>query len=351
MAPVKLAVVGAGLIGRRHAEHVAREPGAALCAIVDPSEVGRDLAERLGARWHRGFSDLLAAGRPEGVIVATPNQLHVAHGLEAIEAGIPVIVEKPLADDLAGAARLVAAAERAGVPLLTGHHRRYNPMIVKAKEIVDSGRLGRVLALHGQFWLMKPDDYFEAAWRREEGAGPILLNLIHDVDLFRYLCGEVVSVQALGGNAVRGHAAEETAAILLRFASGAIATVTVSDTIVAPWSWELTTGENPAYPQQDQSCYQIGGTHGSLTIPQLEIWSNRDRRSWWEPLLRERVPFVPEDPLARQIRHFCDVIRHGAAPIASGREGLATLAVIDAVRRAVRSGETVFPSAAPAGAA
>ncbi|CAM5767297.1 Gfo/Idh/MocA family protein [Bosea minatitlanensis] len=351
MAPVKLAVVGAGLIGRRHAEHVAREPGTALCAIVDPSEVGRDLAERLGTRWHRSFADLLAAGRPEGVIVATPNQLHVAHGLEAIEAGIPAIVEKPLADDLAGAARLVAAAERAGVPLLTGHHRRYNPMVAKAKEIVDSGRLGRVLALHGQFWLMKPDDYFEAAWRREEGAGPILLNLIHDVDLFRYLCGEVVSVQALSGNAVRGHAAEETAAILLRFASGAIATVTVSDTIVAPWSWELTTGENPAYPQQDQSCYQIGGTHGSLTIPQLEIWSNRDRRSWWEPLLRERVPFVPEDPLARQIRHFCDVIRHGAAPIASGREGLATLAVIDAVRRAARSGETVFPSAAPAGAA
>jgi predicted dehydrogenase len=351
MASVKLAVMGAGLIGRRHAEHVAGAPGATLSGIVDPSDVGRDLAERLGTRWHRSLADLVAAERPEGVVIATPNQLHVANGLEAVEAGIPAIVEKPIADDLAGAARLVAAAEKAGVPLLTGHHRRYNPMIAKAKEIVDSGRLGRVLAIHGHFWLMKPDDYFDVAWRREAGAGPILLNLIHDVDLFRYLCGEVVSVQASSANSVRGHAAEETAAILLRFASGVLATVTVSDTIVAPWSWELTTGENPAYPQQDQSCYQIGGTHGALTIPQLEIWSNRDRRGWWEPLARERVPFVPEDPLARQIRHFCDVIRNGAAPIASGREGLATLAVIDAVKRAAASGETVSLSGAPGAAA
>jgi predicted dehydrogenase len=130
-----------------------------------------------------------------------------------------------------------------------------------------------------------------------------------------------------------------------------LATVTVSDTIVAPWSWELTTGENPAYPQQDQFCYQIGGTHGSLTIPQLEIWSNRDKRSWWEPLVRERVPVVPDDPLARQIRHFCDVIRNGVAPIASGREGLATLTVIDAVKRAARSGETVVLTEPAASAA
>lgn len=350
MNPVRLAVIGAGLIGRRHAEHVASEPGTTLSAIVDPSQTGRDEAQRLGTRWFASFAEMLATERPEGVIIATPNQLHVANGLEAVEAGIPAIVEKPLADDLAGAARLVAAAEKAGVPLLTGHHRRYNPMIAKAREIIESGRIGRVLALHGHFWLMKPDDYFDVDWRREEGAGPILLNLIHDVDLFRYLCGEVVSVQALSSNAVRGHAVEETAAILLRFASGALGTVTVSDSVVAPWSWELTTGENPAYPQQDQSCYQIGGTHGALSIPQLEIWSNREKRGWWEPLQRERVPFVPDDPLKVQIRHFADVIRNGTAPISSGREGLATLAVIDAVKRAIRTGQATTPHS-PEGAA
>jgi len=124
-------------------------------------------------------------------------------------------------------------------------------MIEKAKQIIKSGRLGQVLTLHGQFWLMKPDDYFDIAWRREKGAGPVFLNLIHDVDLFRHLCGEVVCVQGQESNVVRGNAVEETAVILLRFASGALGTVNGSDSVVAPWSWELTAGENPAYPQQN----------------------------------------------------------------------------------------------------
>ena len=225
-------------------------------------------------------------------------------------------------------------------------------MIRKAREAIDAGRLGRILTLSGQFWLVKPDDYFEVDWRRQEGAGPILINLIHDIDLFRYLCGEIVGVQALSSNAVRGNPAEETAVAILRFANGALGTVSASDTVVSPWSWELTTGENPAYPKQDQSCYQIGGTHGSLTIPALELWSHSDKRGWWEPLKRERIPFVPEDPLQAQVRHFCAVIRGEEAPLVSGREGLATLAVIAAVKQAARSGGPVeiAPEPARAGA-
>jgi len=341
MKPVKLAVLGAGLIGKRHAEHIATEAQATLSAIVDPSPVGQRIAETLGTQWFVSFADLLAADRPDGVIIATPNQVHLQNGLEAVAAGVPAIVEKPIADNVAAGTMLVEAAERAGVPLLVGHHRRYNPMIQKAKEIVEFGRLGRVLTLHSDFWLMKPDDYFDVAWRREKGAGPVFLNLIHDVDLFRYLCGEVVAVQAQQSNAVRGYAVEETAVILLRFASGVLGTVNVSDSVVAPWSWELTTGENPVYPQQDQSCYRIGGTHGSLTIPQLEVWSNPGKRSWWEPLTRERVLFVPEDPLKVQIRHFCDVIRGAEEPLVSGREGLNTLKVITAVKQAAETGQLV----------
>lgn len=345
MKPVRLVLMGAGLIGSRHAAHVAAEPAADLAAIVDPSPVGRALADSFGVRWHASLAEALAVEKPDGLIVATPNQLHVDNGLEAIAAGIPVLVEKPIAEDVAGATRLVAAAESAGVPLLVGHHRRHNPMIRKAREIIDAGRLGQVLTLAGQFWLMKPDDYFDTVWRREPGAGPVFLNLIHDVDLFRYLCGEVVSVQAQESHAVRGHAVEETAVIILRFASGVLATVSVSDAVVAPWSWEMTTGENPSYPRQEEACYQIGGTHGSLTIPQLELWSYPGTRSWLEPLQRERIPFLPEDPLRIQIRHFCDVIRGRAEPLVSGREGLSTLKVIEAVKRSARDGAAVDLSA------
>jgi predicted dehydrogenase len=170
----------------------------------------------------------------------------------------------------------------------------------------------------------------------------VFLNLIHDVDLLRYLVGEVESVQALESNAVRGNSVEETAVALLKFVNGAIGTVSVSDTIVAPWSWELTAGENPVYPHTDQACYQIGGTHGSMTIPKLEIWTNADKRSWWEPLRAERVFASAEDPLGLQLRNFARVIKGTEPPLVSGREGLTTLKVIEAVKISARDGRRVW---------
>ena len=227
------------------------------------------------------------------------------------------------------------------MPLLIGHHRRHNPLIQKAKETIESGRLGRILAVHGTCWFYKPDDYFDIAWRREKGAGPVFLNLIHDVDSLRYLCGDVVSVQAIESNAARGSAVEDTAAILLRFGSGALGTITVSDAIVAPWSWELTTGENPAYPHTGEACYQIGGTHACMTIPYLDVWYNNQKRGWWEPIHQERIHVDQADPLTLQIRHFCRVIRGEDVPRVSGREGLNTLKVIAAVKQAAQTGQII----------
>ena len=338
---VRLAVLGAGLIGKRHIEHVQAEPEAELMAIVDPSSTGKALAEELGVRWAPSFSALIETDRPDGIIIATPNQVHVANGLESVAAGIPALVEKPIADDVDSGQKLVEAAETAGVPLLVGHHRRHNPLIQKAKETIESGRLGRILAVHGTCWFYKPDDYFDIAWRREKGAGPVFLNLIHDVDSLRYLCGDVVSVQAIESNAARGSAVEDTAAILLRFGSGALGTITVSDAIVAPWSWELTTGENPAYPHTGEACYQIGGTHACMTIPYLDVWYNNEKRGWWEPIHQERIHVDQADPLTLQIRHFCRVIRGEDVPRVSGREGLNTLKVIAAVKQAAQTGQII----------
>ena len=337
-APVRIAVVGAGQIGRRHIEHLMAEPSTTLAAVVDPAPESAALAQELGLPWFPTFAELLAAQKPDGVVFATPNQLHVANGLAAIAADIPALIEKPIADTLEGAAELVTAAEAKRVPLLIGHHRRHNPMIQRAKAIIAEGRLGRIVSVHGFFWLLKPDDYFDVAWRREVGAGPVLMNLIHDIDLMRYLIGEIVAVQAQTSNMVRGHAIEETAVVILTFADGTLGTINVSDTIVAPWSWEHTTGENPAYPQTDQFCYTVGGTLASLTVPKLEVWSNVGKRSWFEPFAVERTYAALADPLRLQIQHFARVIRGEVAPLVSGREGLQTLRVIDAVKRAAREG-------------
>ncbi|HSC27670.1 MAG TPA: Gfo/Idh/MocA family oxidoreductase [Vicinamibacterales bacterium] len=326
-------------MGKRHVEAIAAARGATLACIVDPTEAARAYAKGLGVIWYPTLAAMFEAKAADGVILATPNQIHVENGLECVAAGVPAIVEKPVAIDVSGAEKLVAAGEAAGVPLLVGHHRRHNQLVQKAQEEIRGGALGTIVSVHAMCWFYKPDDYFDIAWRRQPGAGPVFLNLIHDMDLLRCLCGEIETVQALESSAVRANPVEDSAAILLRFASGALGTVSVSDTIVAPWSWELTARENPAYPATGGACYQIGGTHGSLELPNLRLWRNRDRRSWWEPIDATVLPFGFEDPLVRQVRQFAAVIRGEEAPLAPAREGLETLRVIEAVKRSARTGE------------
>jgi predicted dehydrogenase len=294
----------------------------------------------LGARWTRDFAALLAEARPDGVIVATPNRLHVPQGLAAVAAAVPALVEKPVGDDPAEGARLAAAGEAAGVPLLVGHHRRYGPGLGAAREAISTGRIGRVLTVHGQCWLGKPDSYFAPEWRRAPGAGPVLVNLIHDVDALRFLCGEIGEVQAMFSHEARGLAVEDGAAVALRFASGAVGSLSVSDATPSPWSWELSSGENPDYPLQEGFAYLIGGSEGSLAVPSLEIWRQKVR-DWHAPLERERLSFAAADPLVEQLRHFAEVIRGEAAPLVTAREGVRTLEVIAAIRRAAETGGRV----------
>ncbi len=110
--------------------------------------------------------------------------------------------------------------------------------------MINEGKLGRLINVTALWQLQKPDSYFETPWRREPGAGFLLTNLIHDLDLLRYLCGEVVQVQAFTRNDVRGFANEDSAAVLLQFANGALGSLTGSDAVAAPWSWELDAGES-----------------------------------------------------------------------------------------------------------
>ncbi len=334
-------MVGAGLVGQRHVDAIARSQDAAVAAIVDPSEAARQFAEEGGYPWYAELSDMLAAERPNGAIIATPNALHLPQGLDLLRARIPVLIEKPLADDATSAGELVAEAEAGEVPLLVGHHRRHNPIIQAAKEKISSGALGEIVAVNGLCWLYKPDDYFDTKWRTQKGAGPVFINLIHDVDLMRHLVGEITAVEAFQASAVRGHEVEDTSAIILRFAGGALGTLSVSDTIVAPWSWELTAAENPAYPETQQNCYFIGGTHGSLELPGLRSWAQDGVRSWWEPIGQSRADISKADPLDAQISHFCQVIRGKATPLVSGTDGLRSLQVIAAIKQSADDGVPV----------
>ncbi|SMY08706.1 Gfo/Idh/MocA family protein [Flavimaricola marinus] len=337
----RLGIAGAGLIGHRHAEAVAQARGATLVGIADPAPAAKDVAAGHDCPHFATLGDMIASAPPDGIILATPNDQHLPGAMACIAAGIPALIEKPLSTDLESARDIVAAGESAGVPLMTGHHRRHNPLIKKAKSAIDAGAIGRITAVQGTTWLHKPDAYFEAEWRTKPGAGPVYLNLSHDIDLMRHLCGEVVSVHAMDSNVARGFEVEDTAVILLRFANGALGTLSVSDTIPAPWSWELTARENPAYPATSQACYLIGGDKGSLSLPDLTLWSHPGKPGWWEPISATKLIHGFDDPLVQQIEQFVAVIAGRETPLVSARDGLNTQAVIEAVKTSARTGHTV----------
>jgi predicted dehydrogenase len=345
MQQLRIAVAGAGAIGRRHIELVLRRRDCGLAAIIDPAPGAAEIASRSGVPLFSSLTDLFAHERPDGVILATPNGLHLEHGLTCIAAGVPTLIEKPLADSIESGQLLCEAAERANVKLLTGHHRQHSLIMEEAVAVVRSGRLGRLVAVVGTEMFCKPDRYFDdGPWRREPGGGPILINMVHEIGNLRALCGEITSVQAFASNAVRGFPVEDTAAISLRFANGALGTFMLSDTAAAPRSWEQTTQEDAsfaAYPDED--CYVVAGTHGSMAIPtmRLKTYVNTLERSWSKPFQSETVKVQRADPLGRQLENFCAVIRGEAVPVVTARDGLQNLRVIDAIKQAARTGTVV----------
>ena len=338
----RIAVAGFGLVGRRHAEVVRRATDMSLAAIVEPSTEGQEVAASLDVPVFASLEEMFRNSKPDGVLLATPTPLHMEQGLACIAAGCPVLIEKPIAVTSEEARQLTEAADKAGVPMLVGHHRRHNGMVQAAKRALTEGAVGDIRAVQATCWFYKPDHYFEVApWRTKTGAGPISVNLVHDVDLLRHFCGEVTSVQAIAVPSRRGFENEDLATAVLTFQSGAIATISVSDSIVAPWSWELTARENPAYPATSESCYLIGGSEGGLSLPDLRVWRHDDTPDWWTPISAQNLTCKMEDPLAVQMAHFAAVIAEQEKPLVSGWEGLKSLEVVEAVALSSASGREV----------
>ena len=345
MTQTRIAVAGAGLIGQAHMAVIQQNPACQLGAIVDPSPAAAALAQRAGVPLYPTLEALLAHDRPDGIILATPNPLHLPQALQCIAAGLPILLEKPIATTVAEGRQLVDAVARSGARVLIGHHRAHSPIMAKARQLVESGRLGRLVAVMGSATFFKPDHYFDdGPWRREPGGGPILINMIHEIHNLRMLGGDIVAVQAFKSHAARGFAVEDTAAINLRFASGMLGSFMLSDSAACARSWEQTSRENPAYASyDDEDCYVITGTLGSLSVPtmRLKTYPNPQASSWWKPFEVGSVDLVREDPLSRQMAHFVAVVCGEAQALVTARDGLENLRVTEAISQAAESGQVV----------
>src|SRR3954471_6128577 len=174
VTPTRIAVIGAGLIGRKHLSILKGDPAFEIAGIADPAPAAEDYAREQGFRYFKDTESLLDGAKPDGVVIANPNVLHRATALACIARKTPAIVEKPVADTLGDALAIVRAAQVAKVPMLTGHHRRHNPIMQAARDFVAGGALGKLAVATGTWLHRKPDDYYNVGWRCKAGGGPIL---------------------------------------------------------------------------------------------------------------------------------------------------------------------------------
>jgi predicted dehydrogenase len=285
---------------------------------------------------------LTSSSKPDAAIACTPNNTHVAVSKELLDGGLHVLCEKPISTDVASGQELVEYATARNLHLLIGHHRRFNRYVIATKQALPS--LGRIIAVNGLWTLFKPKEYFDppTEWRRLETAGPILINLIHEVDILHHLFGPIVRVHAEKTVSQRGYPAEEGAAIILKFANGTVGTFLLSDAVVSPHNFEAGTGENPTIPQVGQDFHRIFGSEGSLSVPDMTLWSYNGKRSWTEKIKSEILE-APEMniPFELQIEHFVKVIRGEERPSCSGADGLRALAVCVAIKCALQENRPV----------
>ena len=346
MRPTRLAVVGPGLMGDKHIALVRGNPVTELVGIVQPDPThAKQLEEQLGIPVVPDIESCLAQQKPDGVIISSPNVFHFEQASACARAGIPMLIEKPITDEVDEALALVDLIESLGVKALIGHHRAHSPLVSTARRVIEDGSIGRLVAFQGSAVFRKPAEYFKAApWRTRPGGGPILINLIHEIGMMRSLCGEIASVQAQTSSRIRGFVVEDSAAITVAFENGGLGVFILSDAGASARSWEQTNGENPIYfNAPEESCYTITGTRGTLHFPtlRLESFATEDHASWTKPFETSDIVVDRHDPLQAQLDNFVAVIRGEAEPVVTAQDGLKNLQIIDAIRRSATSGRTI----------
>lgn len=253
-------LIGAGDIARKRIAPALRDlPNCNLAAISrNRAGLAESFAKEFGAgRWYADWRELIADKDIDAVYIATPVFLHAEQTIAAAEAGKHVLCEKPMALNVAECDGMIAACEAAGVKLGIAYYRHFYPSIIRVKEIIASGEIGKVvLAQMNAFEYFDPAPDHPRRWlldKAKSGGGPMMDFGCHRLEALTNLFGKVAQVSGLTANTVfTNREVEDTAAALLRFESGPVASVTVTHAAREP-----------------QDTFDIFGTEGSIHIPIL----------------------------------------------------------------------------------
>ena len=299
MNPLRVAVIGVGALGKHHARILSSLPGASLAAVVD---INRARAEEIAAA--HGTRALFDAsqldGQVDAVTIAVPTESHERIARPFLAAGIPALVEKPIARTVAEADAMIAAAARSGVVLAVGHTERFNPAIAAARQVLADPRFIEVHRL-GAF----PE--------RSLDIDVVFDLMIHDLDIALSLVpAEVETIEAVGVPVLTGRV--DIANARLRFTNGCIANITASR-ISRDRVRKIRFFQPSAYVSVDYAAQK------------LEVWRLIKGDGPMPTIQGGEVEVAGEEPLKRELEDFVQAAATGRAPLVPGEQGRRALAL------------------------
>jgi len=326
MDKLRVGIIGLGR-GRDHARRVAESPRCELVGIADiVEEAAQKAAEELKAQaYYRDYRQLLKKGDLDAVVISTPNHLHAPMSLDCMKAGLHVLVEKPMCNTMAEADEMVRTAKRTKRKLSVGYNYRWSPAYQKTKEILSSGRLGKLLYANCvvKTWRAKP--YYErAAWRTKwatQGGGVLMNQATHHLDSLSWWMGEAKTVMGFCENLYHDMEVEDTGSALIKFKSGATLNLMASTAI-----------EGSLAPP-----YEFNGTDATLSFGMggLVIRA-KDAKDWEKIELPEKG-----DSTAIQLNAFLDSIQNDTPPAVPPEDGRRALELSLAIYRSSYLGRPV----------
>jgi len=333
---MKLAVIGLGF-GKKHARSILSEAvNAELVAVADIDNKQSIWGKEWNVPFYQDYKEMIRKQRPDGVIVAVPPHMHSEVGIECACLGVHLFIEKPITNTIEEADELLQEVERNNVQLLIGHNQRFDPSVEKAKEHFLSEQL---VGFHVFSVLSKAPSYFSQDWRkkREFGGGPLVSNGIHDIDRIRYICGDIKRVTASKANKVRGYEVEDTVAVSIECANGAVGTLYLSDCSHPIMDYtDYYFGTDSSIMFDCPTMYGIEGRHRFQKVEWEDIEKSHPERK----KIVEGVEFPLVDTHCQEIEHFCKVIQGLEQPKTPGEDAKKTLTMLLAI---IQSADTNKP--------
>jgi predicted dehydrogenase len=340
---LNIGIIGAGGIGRHYINTFKKATGATVVAAADPTAKALDEVAKMDGSIAR-FADyrkMLKSVSLDGVVVGTPNKLHLQPTLHALAAGLHVIVEKPMAMNAADAKRMCDAARKAGRLLQIGFQQRFSPVAQMIRASVAAGKLGKILYVRCQALRRRGIPSWGVFGRKDiQGGGPMIDIGVHILEMAHYIIGKPAPVAATGacytylGNRkpealtnwgpwdYKTYTVEDLAVGMIRFKTGA--------TLVIESSFA-------AHIEKDVFNVQIMGEKGGATFDPPALFADRDGY-----MFNMSPAFTgTQDAFLRKIQHFVDCIRTGQTCEAPGADGLVVQKMLDGIYRSAEVGRTV----------